>query len=122
MADTEDVESVEISMTTLMKIVKHCRQSGNKEATGVIMGSVTDGVCFVGNCFPNITKGSDKKAKTKLLRDPVDDATKYFGLTNYDSNICGLYINIPNGKFYSSDFMHQIITEKDKNLANNAKI
>lgn len=49
MAGLEDVKLVEVSMTTLMKISKHCRESENNETMGVIMGSIGNESCFIGN-------------------------------------------------------------------------
>jgi hypothetical protein len=49
MADTEGLKLIEIPVTTLMKIVKNCREKGNDEHIGVIMGTITEQTCFVGN-------------------------------------------------------------------------
>ena len=125
MADIEEVKLVEVPVTTLMKIVKHCRENGNDETMGIIMGTVSAGTCFVGNWFPHHSKRSTVRpsaSDTKVKKSIVDKAVEYFESTNYDNNVCGIYINIPSGKFYSSSFINTILTSSDHDLLTDAKI
>lgn len=125
MADIDQINTVEIPVTTLMKIVKHCRESGDNENMGVLMGTTTGETCFVGNCFPHHSKKSivrQTTANAKVKKSIIDKAVDYLGSNNYDNNVFGLYINIPNGKFYSSAFIHEVMTAADNNLMNDAKI
>jgi proteasome lid subunit RPN8/RPN11 len=128
MADStpnEEVTMVEIPTTTLMKIVKHCREKGNDEGMGVLMGTVDYGTCFVGNSFPHHSKKSivrhapsAAKAKTTV----IDKAVEYFENTNYDNTVVGVYINVPSGKFFSTDFIHEILSASNQDMLNDSKI
>lgn len=125
MDDFGKVEGVEIASTTLMKIVKHCRESGNDEALGVIMGAVTENSCFIGNCFPHHSKRSTvrhQETSVKTKRSIVDKAVEYFEQTNYDNNVCGIYINVPSGSIFSTEFINEILTSSNFDLLNDSKI
>lgn len=65
------------------------------------------------------SSGTDSRTTTRSL---LNKAVENFASTNYDNNMCGVYINIPNGKFYSSDFMHNIMTEVSSELINDSQI
>jgi proteasome lid subunit RPN8/RPN11 len=126
MADFQTVTTVEVPMTTLMKIVKHCQDSGMTETMGVIMGTVTDNTCFVGNCFPHHSEKSimrfGQSGNTKTKRTIVDKAVEHFAKTNYDNNVCGVYVSVPNGKLYSSEFIYEVLTESTHKMLADSQI
>jgi hypothetical protein len=124
MADFEDVKIVEVPVTTLMKIVKHCRENGNDEALGVIMGTNVEGTCFIGNCFPHHSKKSiiRKSTDAHTKKTIVDKAVEHFEKMNYDNNVCGIYVNVPSGKLFSTDFMLEILKSNTYDMLNDAKI
>lgn len=126
MADFANVKKVEVPMPTLMKIVKHCRDSGMNETMGVIMGTVTDETCFVGNSFPHHSEKSivrfGQAGNNKQKKSIVDKAVDHFASVNYDNNICGIYVSVPSGKLYTSDFMFNVLTESTHNLIADAQI
>lgn len=125
MADSEDIKLIEIPCTTLMKIVKNCREKGNDEHVGVIMGTITDQTCFVGNCFPHHSKKSIVRhapSAAKAKKTIVEKAIEHYEGINYDNTVVGIYINVPVGKFYASNFIHEILTSSSHDMLNDAKI
>jgi hypothetical protein len=122
MADFDQAESVDISSTTIMKIVKHCRSKGSDETIGVIMGTCIESVCYVGNSFPYYrVESSSRAGKSKTKKTVVDKAAEFFTKSNYDNILCGVYVNVPEGQLFSSEFFKTLL-DSHKNLINDAKI
>ena len=122
MADFDQAERIEISATTIMKIVKHCRAKPHTETMGVVMGTCLDNTCYIGNSFPSYKpQAASKKGKSKAKKTIVSKAANYFTKINYDNILCGVYVNVPDGKLFSTQFFNDLL-DKNLSLADDAKI
>ena len=85
------------------------------------MGTWIDDTLYVGNCFPSY-KSASSSSKSKGKKTVIGKATEYFTSINYDNILCGIYINVPEGKLFSSSFMHDLFNTSNTDFLDQVKI